>query len=79
MLMSRSRRFVYVLNSESDPTRYYTGITENVRARLAAHNGGRYSHTSRWKPWRVIGVATAYAVCREAVPGQRPSSRRRRD
>src|SRR6187431_758483 len=32
MLMSRSRRFVYILNSESEPTRYYTGITENVCA-----------------------------------------------
>jgi putative endonuclease len=70
MLMSRSRRFVYVLNSVSDPTRYYTGITENVRARLAAHNAGRCPHTSRWTPWRVI-VVVAFASETRALEFER--------
>ena len=55
--MAKPKRFVYVLNSESDPGRYYSGVTSNVRARLAAHNEGRCPHTSRWTPWRVIVVA----------------------
>ena len=58
--MAGRKRFVYVLNSTSDPTRYYTGITENIRARLEAHNDGRCSHTSRWKPWRAV-VVVAFA------------------
>jgi predicted GIY-YIG superfamily endonuclease len=33
------KRFVYVLKNES-ANRYYTGLTSDVRARLAAHNDG---------------------------------------
>jgi predicted GIY-YIG superfamily endonuclease len=29
------RRFVYLLQSESDPRRFYTGLTSNLRLRLA--------------------------------------------
>jgi len=58
--MPGQQRFVYVLNSISNPTRYYTGVTSNVRARLTEHNEGRCPHTSRWTPWRVI-VVVAFA------------------
>ena len=33
-----TKRSVYVLQSEVEETRYYTGLTSNVAARLAAHN-----------------------------------------
>jgi hypothetical protein len=46
--------------SNSDPTRYYTGIDGNVRRRLAEHNAGGCRHTSRWNPWRVL-VVVAFA------------------
>jgi predicted GIY-YIG superfamily endonuclease len=68
--MSRRKRFVYVLNSTSDPTRYYTGVTANVRARLAAHNAGQCSHTSRWKPWRAI-VVVAFVEEKRALDFER--------
>jgi predicted GIY-YIG superfamily endonuclease len=32
------KRFVYVLQSVRTPDRYYTGLTSDVPARLAAHN-----------------------------------------
>jgi putative endonuclease len=54
------KRFVSILNSVSDRTRYYTGITSNVRMRLAEHNRGGCGHTCRWVPWRVI-VVVAFA------------------
>ena len=44
---------VYVLRSQSDPTRYYTGVTSNRRARLAAHNAGKCPHTPDGRPWKV--------------------------
>ena len=50
------RRFVYVLRSRSDPTRYYTGITSNVAARLAAHKAGHCTHTADGRPWEIDGV-----------------------
>src|SRR5688572_28498804 len=44
----------------SPPTHYYTGITANVRRRLAEHNAGGCRHTSRWRPWRIV-VVVAFA------------------
>jgi putative endonuclease len=44
---------VYVLTSELDPNRYYTGLTSDVSTRLEAHNAGRCSHTTSGRPWRV--------------------------
>ncbi len=47
------KRFVYVLKSQSEPARYYTGLTSDVLARLAAHNAGRCPHTATGRPWSV--------------------------
>jgi len=69
-LMQPPKRFVYVLKSESESSRYYTGVTSNVRARLTAHNEGRCPHTSRWTPWRVI-VVVAFAREKRALEFER--------
>jgi len=42
--------YVYILVSESEPDRHYIGSTSDLNARLAAHNAGRVSHTSKYKP-----------------------------
>lgn len=68
--MAKPQQFVYVLNSTSNPKRYYTGLTSNLRARLAEHNEGRCSHTSRWTPWRVI-VVVAFASEHRAIEFER--------
>jgi putative endonuclease len=44
---------VYILQSEADPQRFYTGLTDDLRQRLRAHNSGRVPHTAKWKPWRL--------------------------
>lgn len=64
------KRFVYILNSTHHPDRFYTGVTSNVRRRLAAHNDGRCSHTQRWKPWRAI-VVIAFAREQRALEFER--------
>ena len=46
-------RYVYILRSETDPDRFYTGITGDLRVRLAKHNAGDVLHTSKYRPWRV--------------------------
>jgi predicted GIY-YIG superfamily endonuclease len=46
-------KYVYILQCESDSTRYYTGLTDNLQARLKAHNAGQVFHTSKFKPWRL--------------------------
>jgi predicted GIY-YIG superfamily endonuclease len=40
-------RYVYILQSINLPDRFYTGVTENVEARLARHNGKLVAHTSK--------------------------------
>lgn len=46
--------YVYILQSESRPDQFYTGLCKDVDARLAAHNAGQSSHTAKYKPWRLI-------------------------
>jgi predicted GIY-YIG superfamily endonuclease len=45
--------YVYILVSEFDPDRHYVGFTADLNARLAAHNAGKISHTSKHMPWRI--------------------------
>ena len=46
--------FVYILQSEPHPKRYYTGQTSNLPLRLQAHNSGLVRSTESFRPWRVI-------------------------
>ncbi len=46
-------KYVYILQSESDKDRYYTGIADDVYGRLIKHNAGEVLHTSKYKPWRL--------------------------
>jgi predicted GIY-YIG superfamily endonuclease len=45
--------YVYILVSESDEMHHYTGITENMEARLKAHNNGQDPHTAKYRPWQI--------------------------
>ena len=45
--------YVYILQSDSDPLRYYTGFTEDLVARLESHNSGQVAYTSKYMPWHV--------------------------
>ncbi len=46
-------KYVYILERVADLGRHYTGITEDLKARLIKHNAGEVSHTSKFKPWRL--------------------------
>jgi putative endonuclease len=46
-------KYVYLLECIAEPDRHYVGSTDNLRDRVAAHNSGKVSHTSKFKPWRV--------------------------
>ena len=48
------QRYVYILLSSVQPNRYYTGLTSNVPARLAAHNAGLSKHTANGSPWKLV-------------------------
>ena len=46
-------RYVYILRSLAEPGRFYTGMTDDLRARLRKHNAGEVSHTSKYAPWEI--------------------------
>jgi predicted GIY-YIG superfamily endonuclease len=52
--MSNQSNKVYVLRSVSDPTRYYTGLTDDVSRRLDVHNSGGSQHTAPLRPWELV-------------------------
>lgn len=47
--------YVYMLVSEAVPEQRYTGFTADLQARLKAHNKGDSPHTSKFRPWRLVG------------------------
>lgn len=58
--------YVYILQSESIPAHYYTGVTDNLRARLAKHNEGGNPHTADHRPW-LIKNAIAFRNAEKAA------------
>lgn len=45
--------YVYLLQSESDPNRHYTGFTEDLKKRVTQHNAGESIHTNKYLPWKL--------------------------
>ena len=47
-------RYVYLLASETFEDRRYVGVTSDLKQRLAEHNAGKSSHTSKYLPWKLV-------------------------
>lgn len=47
-------KYVYLLESINSPEEVYVGLTDDLRARLHAHNAGQSPHTAKFKPWRLV-------------------------
>ena len=45
--------YIYILQSETEPQRFYTGFTHDLRTRLKHPDSGRIPHTAKWKPWQL--------------------------
>jgi putative endonuclease len=63
-------KYVYFLRSIDHTDRTYIGLTDNLRARLSAHNAGQSIHTAKFKPWRLI-TYVAFSDERKAVDFER--------
>ncbi|MDD1516397.1 MULTISPECIES: GIY-YIG nuclease family protein [Bradyrhizobium] len=46
--------YVYLLESEAFGGQRYIGLTTDLKKRLADHNAGKSSHTSRFMPWKLV-------------------------
>ena len=60
------KTIVYVLRSESDRSRHYVGITNDIRSRLEWHNRGRCGYTTDYRPWSIV-VSMEFPTERDAV------------
>ena len=49
----RKFTYVYILRSDLDSNRYYTGCTSDLANRLKKHNKGDVSHTAKYRPWSI--------------------------
>ena len=46
--------YVYLIESISAQGERYLGMTTHLNERLQEHNVGKSSHTSKFKPWKLI-------------------------
>lgn len=46
-------KYVYILQSLNDAQHFYTGITDDLKTRLSAHNSGAVTPTSKHRPWPI--------------------------
>ena len=46
-------KYVYILQSEVGPDRYYTGSTADLKRRHKEHNDGKSIHTNKYRPWKL--------------------------
>ena len=62
--------YVYLLRSISSPGQRYIGKTNDLKRRLAEHNGGKSVHTRKYAPWKLV-AAFAFADDRKALAFER--------
>ena len=51
--------YVYSIQSENNPDKYYVGLTTDIERRLTEHNAGKSIHTNKFRPWKIV-VYTAF-------------------
>ena len=52
--MADHKRIVYILRSEREPARHYTGLTSDLLARVEWHNGSAWGYGVRYRPWSLV-------------------------
>ena len=46
--------YVYRIQSLTNPSQFYTGLTTDISNRIKAHNNGQSYHTAKYRPWKLI-------------------------
>ena len=62
--------FVYVLQSEADPDRFYVDSSRDPLRRLEEHNSGKSIHTNKHRPW-MLSVSIGFADSAKAAQFER--------
>ncbi|MAS86770.1 MAG: excinuclease ABC subunit C [Micavibrio sp.] len=59
-------KYVYILQSVTDETKFYSGLTDDLKLRLKKHNDLEVKHTSKYAPWK-IKTYLAFSIEAQAV------------
>ncbi len=51
--MPGDKRYVYILKNGDSKPHVYSGLTSDVRVRLADHHASRCVHTATYRPWQL--------------------------
>ena len=62
--------YVYILQSQANANRFYSGLTEDLRDRLRRHDSGDVPHTAKFRPWQ-IKTAVAFTSRERAIEFER--------
>ena len=62
--------YVYLLQSDAFVGQRYVGMTSDLKHRLAEHNAGESSHTSKYAPWKLV-TYVAFSDEQRAEPFER--------
>ena len=46
--------YVYLIQSQTQPTQRYIGFSSDLKKRMVDHNAGRSPHTSKYRPWTLV-------------------------
>ncbi len=46
--------YVYIIQSLAFLEQEYTGATANLKKRVADHNAGKSTHTTKFTPWQLV-------------------------
>ncbi|MFA5688360.1 MAG: GIY-YIG nuclease family protein [Kiritimatiellales bacterium] len=58
--------YVYILQSETYPEKYYVGQTDDLKSRIEKHNAGYVISTKPFSPWKIASYH-AFADRRKAM------------
>jgi putative endonuclease len=64
------KRLVYILRSDRNPERHYTGVTTDIVQGLRLHNAGLNTDTARDRPWSVV-VSIEFNTVQSALEFER--------
>jgi putative endonuclease len=63
-------KYVYLIQSISNPDQRYVGTTSDVEKRISAHNAGQSPHTSKYRPWKLV-ISIAFSNTEKATEFER--------
>ncbi len=46
-------KYIYILESLAESGHFYTGITDDLKSRIAPYNTGAVTYTRKYRPWRI--------------------------